>query len=424
MRWYVALVCVLGVAMGWASAARADFYDNFDDGQYVRDPNWDIDAPTWGIDEKIGDYFLEDASSGWLRLEADTAMLPFAFVAAFVDDGDYDPNTSPTYWEDSKSHYILARVKNHDWHTDPNLDNGIVSLMISADLDVWQTLWLSYEFSHTQPWRGSYFALQTVYGTEPMNFKSTRVRGYAPEYCDPNVILADPNYMDEHNGFWLLAQFEVVDANYPAGDPNGKAFRGTCWNGGKYDWNGTWILEVDLSDPTSFSEQQLRDNWPDMYAPRGICGVASYSVPNTGFPADGMFDEIEARTGLFSNVARQLNLTVAHSNWGTIDINPLLPDPTDPNTPDQRILRYTDGTQVVLSATAITKKAFDKWTIYDPNYPNDPNRATVDSNAVLHLTMDKDYQIQASFKCASGLEPLLVIGLFAMAAGVVVRRFR
>jgi hypothetical protein len=417
-----------GIAMWIAAPASADYYDDFGDGQYARDPNiWDIDRPSWMMDEKIGDLFLEDANSGELRMFADTIWFPYCFVGARVDTGDHDPNTSTCYWDDTTSHYILAKVRNNGWEIDPNTDHGIVSLMMHGDFDMWQTFWLCYEYSDDRAWNGGWLAMQALDGTDTKQLKGTTIRGWQPpagdpNYSDPNLMWADPNYMDEHNGFWMCLQFEITNPSYPPGDPNGKRLRAACWNGDKYAWNGTWTLDADLGNPASFKTQPWTDWWPDRYWTHGVPALASYSDGSCGFPADSTFDNIEARTGVFTNVARSLRLTVAHDNWGTITIDPDIRHPSDPNLPAEKLLRYTDGTQVVLSATAITKKAFDKWVIWDPNYPNDPNRAITDSNAVLHLTMDRDYDIQASFKCASGLEPMLGIGLAVLVLGVIIRR--
>ncbi len=234
---------------------------------------------------------------------------------------------------------------------------------------------------------------------------------------------ADPNYMDEHNGFWICLQFEVTDANFPVSDPNGKWMKAACWNGGKFDWDGIWDLAADLGNPSSF-----RDNpagwWPERYWTSGSCGIGAMIGQGETPPADAKFDDIECRTGVFNGIGRKLTLNIAHDNWGSITVDPDLRHPADPNTLAEKWFQYTDGTQIVLVATPISGKAFKEWTIYDPNYPGDVNHAVSDSNAVLCLTMDADYEVDVDFKCGSGLEPLLGVGLLVLTLAAVLRRLR
>jgi hypothetical protein len=123
---------------------------------------------------------------------------------------------------------------------------------------------------------------------------------------------------------------------------------------------------------------------------------------------------IEAVGGL----ARNLNMSYKHDNWGTVTMNPA---PVDPNRVG---LKFPDMTNLTLTATpTVDKKVFDKWTIFDPNYPADPNHGTIDTNSVTHLVMDKDQSVEAAFKCASsGLEPFVAMTLLMLSVGVVVRR--
>ena len=71
--------------------------------------------------------------------------------------------------------------------------------------------------------------------------------------------------------------------------------------------------------------------------------------------------QVEARTGVFSNVGRSLTLTVKTIEKGTVTIDPDLlanhmdvenpadPNWADPNDPNEPRI-YTDGTEVVLVA--------------------------------------------------------------------------
>ncbi len=91
----------------------------------------------------------------------------------------------------------------------------------------------------------------------------------------------------------------------------------------------------------------------------------------------------------------------------------------DPNA----LRRYTDGTEIVLVGMPVEGKSFKQWKIYDPNHPGDSSYVSVDTNAVLYLTMDGDYEIEAIFKCGSGeMLPPIGMVLLVLAMGVVVRR--
>ncbi len=96
-----------------------------------------------------------------------------------------------------------------------------------------------------------------------------------------------------------------------------------------------------------------------------------------------------------------LTLTVVNDTWGTVTVEPNLP-------------LYLPGTEVTLAADPIEEKAFGSWTIYDPNYPGDANYATVDANLTTRVVMDAHMQVEAKFKCGSGMSeamPLLAVGL-------------
>jgi len=423
-------LCVAGLVVCAAVPVSADYYDSFTDGQYREDPNvWDIDDPCWMIMDLIGDLFVADANNGEFRLYVNSVYQPYGFIGGLVDAGDVDPNTSETFWDATQSHYILTKVRNRGWKIDPNQDTGWVTVMLHTNYVYWQTFWVCYEFTDDRAWNGGYFSIQAQDGTDGKRLKAKTIRGWQPpagdpNYEDPNLMWADPNYMDEHNGFWICLQFQVVDANFPISDPNGKWLKAACWNGDKFAWDGVWTLEADLGHPELF-----RDNpsgwWPDRYWTSGVCGVSALIGLGEIPPADAAFDDIEVRTGVFTNVGRRVTLNTVKPNYGSVTVDPDLRDPTDPNTADQRIYRYTDGTQIVLSATPVSGKAFGGWAVWDDpaKYP-DPNFITVsDSNTVLHLAADKDYLVEATFKCGSGIEPLLLIGMAVLALGVMARRY-
>jgi len=231
-----------------------------------------------------------------------------------------------------------------------------------------------------------------------------------PNWLDPNNMWNTPGYMDEHNGFWMVMQF--TSDGVPE-DPNGKWFQAACWNGDKFDWDGTWTLEKDLG-----SIDANLDWWPEWYWTEGVCGIGSYCDEAEGFPADCVFDNLEVRTGVFTNTWRTLTITM--KDCCELNLDPNLPHP-DGGTKR----RYTSGTPVVLDAVVpCGNKVFKKWTVKGPNQSDDPNYLIVtDTNEVVYLTMDGDYLVKATCKCGGGgIEPFAGMVLLALGLGVLVRR--
>ncbi|MBN1345781.1 MAG: hypothetical protein JXQ73_24025 [Phycisphaerae bacterium] len=107
-----------------------------------------------------------------------------------------------------------------------------------------------------------------------------------------------------------------------------------------------------------------------------------------------------------------LNLSIVNDRYGAI-----LVEPNEPNGPPYAF-PYT--TQVTLTAMPVEGKSFNRWVIFDPNYPGDANYGAVETNTVLCLSMDRDIEVEASFKCGSGMEPLLPPLLVGMT--VLIRR--
>ncbi|MBN1341406.1 MAG: hypothetical protein JXQ73_01935 [Phycisphaerae bacterium] len=110
-----------------------------------------------------------------------------------------------------------------------------------------------------------------------------------------------------------------------------------------------------------------------------------------------------------------LDLRVFNSLSGTIEIDPL--------SDEANRLCYACGTEVTLTAQPIPERSFRSWTIWtDPNQCGDANFAVVETNCVLHLTMDGDCVVEAAFRCGSDLPPFIAMTLLALAAGSVIRR--
>jgi len=506
-RWLVVLAAGLVACM--TVPATADFYDSFYDGTFVETGPWDIDDPCWEPFPVLysGWDMWVVGSEKWLRMWVTNVLLGTSFLATFPEDGDADPNSSATLFDDTGPHYIVARTANGELNDDPNADKGMTSLLLRSKKDQWLTFWILYEYGKDWPWRGAWFSMAVVESTSwDASMGSTHIAGgnyryypgspkgyvwgtlypnreyewwltplydpndpnfwdgrpsWAPQFdpnyypnvpdnldpslydpndpnwqdprdpnwmladanmLDPNNMWADPNFMDEHNGFWIAFQFVIIDPNYPSGDPNGKGFKATCWNGGKFDWDGNWILEHDMTgwnagDPNG-------DYWPDAYTVTGYNGIASWGSDEFGIVSDVAFDNVESRHGVFTNVGRWLTLKKKDCQELTVDPDLLAEPNQDPNNLNL-LRRYTDGTAIVLhSVVPVGNKAFKKWTIKGPNDSGDPSyQVVVDTNEVVYLTMDGDYLVKATCKCGGGgIEPFAAIVLMVLGLGVLVRR--
>lgn len=384
----VVTVAVGVVCLSSAGPLRADFYDRFDDGEIYQDPNdpcafdpnlWDIDNPHWTIHKLMGDSFFYEYGDGWLRMWADAVIVPFSFMGATVDDGDPDPNTSNTMLDDSQPHYILFRTR----VPDPNW-GGIAAFVLADPLH-----WVGYNID--------YQASDHVFEINYVNGIDWARGTYVYRYD-----------VDEANGFWICLQYDGY------GDPNTSYVRASCWNGGKWDWSGVWDASVVIA--TTWDQQK----YPPLTEGRAALG--SYGSPVTGFPADTKFDDIEFRVGVFTNVSHTLSLTAVNAQYGTVTIDPdWLADPNDPDG----LRAYTNGTELVLVAEpdVAEGRGFKAWKIYEAGHSGDPNFLVQDTNAVLYLTMDRDWEVQAVFKCSSSsaLAPVGAV-LLLLGSAVVLRR--
>ncbi len=480
----VGVACLLA-----PSRAVAEWWDNFSDLNTYNNPNfatcdwtqipnydanygWESDNPQWWFMPLIANpttaFF--DANYGAMRIWCEPMwMVPqFAFAAMAPDDGVHDANASETYWDDTTNHYMMCQVfypgSPNDF-SDPNHDCGKAAILMHGhpsgqkgycfEIDFHNCAYRKMDQSYH--WKGHQFHtfhsnLQSGIGTnwrnltriwvDPNGIKA--VNDPDPNNCDPNdtTWLEPPESSNripaldntkwlgtdidqwERDGFWLLMQFEM-DPNYDPGDPNGKFIKGAIWQGDKYAWDGEWMLTGELCGPYwSGSTDPMT-----FYCPEGRSAVASWSSDyqnwGNGFPVDVVYDDFEARDGLFDpNNPRLLDLAITNGHMGTVNLNPDVPDPNDPNTADARLCRYTNGTEIVLIAEPLSGKSLKHWIIWDPNHPDDSNYVVTDTNSVLYLTMNADWDIEAAFKCGGGSELVMPLGmvLFALFAGVVIRR--
>ncbi len=114
--------------------------------------------------------------------------------------------------------------------------------------------------------------------------------------------------------------------------------------------------------------------------------------------------------------SRTLTLTKTNGVWGDVEI---YPEPNDPND-----IGFPQGTEVTLTAVPIEGKGFKHWQLFNPNYPDDVNYATIDANISTTIVMDTDMHVNAVFKCGSGASPLLPMVLVPLGLVVLARRWR
>ncbi len=117
-----------------------------------------------------------------------------------------------------------------------------------------------------------------------------------------------------------------------------------------------------------------------------------------------------------------LDLAVSKAENGDIIFDPEPPlrivggahfDPNhEPNDPPA----YPEGLPVTLTAVPHEGEAFNKWVIYDPNFPGDANHATEDANLSIALVMEADQHVEAKFKCGSGVGEILPMALLTLGA--------
>lgn len=130
----------------------------------------------------------------------------------------------------------------------------------------------------------------------------------------------------------------------------------------------------------------------------------SLVLPDLGIPPE-IFDlDLNLDGQLVGTVGpRHLTLTETNDLSGDVQIDP---EPYDANN-----ILFLEGTEVTLTAFPIEGRSFRHWQIFDPNYPDDPNYATIDANVSTTIVMDTDMHVDAAFQCGSGAGPLLPMTL-------------
>ncbi|MBN1346653.1 MAG: hypothetical protein JXQ73_28440 [Phycisphaerae bacterium] len=227
---------------------------------------------------------------------------------------------------------------------------------------------------------------------------------------DPNSIAPgdpnDPNYHDPNDPNFLRWVDLTGGPGVSSGMLNSEVFFfwryyvvafGTPEEGASIEWSkpfGPWTVSVadaPLLDPneTPAGEVQATVDWQFWVS-------GDFAILGTV--------HLEGACKLYD-----LSLSLVNPQYGSVAVEPNLPG-------------HPAGSVVVLTAEPIEGKSFNRWVIFDPNYPGDANFGTIDSNLVLYLTMDEDKSVEAAFKCGSGMPPFVAMSLLALAVGVVIRR--
>ncbi len=235
---------------------------------------------------------------------------------------------------------------------------------------------------------------------------------------DPNTIAPgdpnDPNYNnpdDPSLNRW---------ANLIGGDPATGQLNSEIL----YYWN--FVLFVnggDPNDPNDVVEADSDFTWSDPFEPWTVT-MSDAADPNLGdvdivvewvfwiLSGGDRFIQGTVHIEATGGIGRSLEIINNSPDRGSVTV--------DPNYP--RIDTFPSGSTVTLTAVPEPDRGFKEWKIFDPNFPGDSNYITRDSNAVLDLVMDGDYQVEAVFTCGSGLPPFVAMALLALGLGVVIRR--
>jgi hypothetical protein len=157
--------------------------------------------------------------------------------------------------------------------------------------------------------------------------------------------------------------------------------------------------------------QDVSFTWVNQ-SPNDVQVLAVVDEPNTV----DEFDETNNSRGTTAPAAvlRTLSLSVGHASWGSITI--------DPNDPNYAAYTFPLGKEVTLTAIPVSGKRFESWTIYDPNHPGDVFYSVQDTNSVLHLTMNANWEVEAKFNCGTGVASVLPLLAIGMLSGLKARR--
>ncbi len=160
-----------------------------------------------------------------------------------------------------------------------------------------------------------------------------------------------------------------------------------------------------------FFDGRLRITWLRMDAEDGLVGLSW----GEGIPEDFVESDISAYAACTPSYS--IDIDVNSGDWGTVV---LTPPPDDPNEPT-----YPEGTVVSLWAQGDDEdRVFEHWVLFDPNHPSDMNYAVLDMNNPLVLTLDRDYEVRAVFKCGTLSDGSFIVPPFLVLLLAVARRRR
>ncbi|MBN1345188.1 MAG: hypothetical protein JXQ73_21010 [Phycisphaerae bacterium] len=187
----------------------------------------------------------------------------------------------------------------------------------------------------------------------------------------------------------------------PSVDEGNVAFRGT-YDGGHgicVSWGGAIIPVIATGDAL------------DGKTVRGLdighrCLDGNQIVFRVNFVTN---DEAAIYIATLPSTVHTLDLDVTNEGWGSVE---------GLNNPPV----YFAGTEVTLTAVPADGRSFKHWEIYDPNYPDDLNYATLETSPEITIVMDTDRSVTAVFGCGTGAAPMLPLALCALTALVISRR--
>ncbi len=237
-------------------------------------------------------------------------------------------------------------------------------------------------------------------------------------FSEPGVV----SVAQDPNGPWytftdgpFADDFGPTQGRVPVDDPNDADPNLGVWN---LFWGGPTdpTRPIDPNDPnvspSGFVGKTVRQMC-DAY--NGSAGGTGFDIAAFGLdwiryvrvqdhPGSSATTEIDAVADVAPGVV--LDLTTLNETYGEVTLSPL-PVADPPTT-------FFPNEAVTLTAKPIEGKAFNRWLIFDPNYPGDVNYAIEDANTVTTIIMMGDRQVEAQFKCGSGTGGMLPLGIVGL----------
>ncbi len=187
--------------------------------------------------------------------------------------------------------------------------------------------------------------------------------------------------------------------------------------------NGTEIVRANLDANAAFddlatgTQYALENTWFEVSVDPNLLVEGTNTLAAEVHQVGASSSDISFDLQLLASLAEPtavLLLTETNGVWGDVDLDP---EPDDPNE-----MAFPEGAEVTLTASPVDGKSLRHWQIFDPNFPNDANHATLDANEVITIVMDTDMHVNAVWKCGSGSAPLLPLALGVLVLAAVARR--